>query len=64
VLIVLLSFVLGLVYFGRASRAGIEAIGRNPLAKRAIQMSIVMYVALSIVIILVGLAIAYLILIL
>jgi len=34
VLIVLIAFTLGMVYFGRASRTGIEAIGRNPLAKR------------------------------
>jgi F0F1-type ATP synthase membrane subunit c/vacuolar-type H+-ATPase subunit K len=64
VLIILMSFVLGLVYFGRASRAGIEAIGRNPLAKRAIQMSIVLHVVLSVSIIIVGLVISYLILIL
>lgn len=64
ILIVLIAFTLGLIYFGRASRAGIEAIGRNPLAKRTIQFSILMHVTLSIVIILAGLAIAYLVLIL
>jgi F0F1-type ATP synthase membrane subunit c/vacuolar-type H+-ATPase subunit K len=53
-----------MIYFGKASRAGIEAVGRNPLAKRVIQLTVVMNIVLTIVIVLVGLAIAYLILIL
>lgn len=64
VAMVLISFTLGMIYFGRASRAGIEAIGRNPLAQRMIQLSVVLNIVLTIVIVLVGLAIAYLILIL
>ena len=36
VIIVFISFTLGLIYFGRASRSGIEAIGRNPLARKNI----------------------------
>lgn len=64
VLIVLIAFVLGLIYYGRASRAGIEAIGRNPLAKSTIQTGIVMHVLLSIVIIAIGMAIAYMVLVL
>lgn len=64
VAIVVISFTLGMVYFGRASRAGIEAIGRNPLAKRVIQITVVLNIVLTIVIVLVGLGIAYLILIL
>jgi len=63
VVMVVLSFTLGMMYFGRASRAGIEAIGRNPLAKRVIQMTVVLNIMLTIVIVGVGLAIAYLILI-
>ncbi|KKQ51412.1 hypothetical protein A2865_02825 [Candidatus Woesebacteria bacterium RIFCSPHIGHO2_01_FULL_39_17] len=63
VAIVLIAFTLGMIYFGRASRAGIEAIGRNPLAKRVIQLTVVLNITLTIVIILVGLGIAYLILI-
>jgi len=62
--IILISFTLGMIYFGRASRAGIEAIGRNPLAKRVIQFTVLLNISLTIIIILVGLAIAYLILIL
>lgn len=64
VLIVIISFTLGMVYFGRASRTGIEAIGRNPLAQRVIQLTVILNIVLTIVIVLVGLAIAYLILIL
>jgi F0F1-type ATP synthase membrane subunit c/vacuolar-type H+-ATPase subunit K len=62
-LMVIISFTLGMIYFGRASRTGIEAVGRNPLAKRVIQLTIFMNIALTIVIVIVGLAIAYLILV-
>jgi len=64
VLIILIAFTLGMVYFGKSSRAGIDAIGRNPLAKRVIQFAVLMNIVLTIVIVLVGLVIAYLILIL
>jgi F0F1-type ATP synthase membrane subunit c/vacuolar-type H+-ATPase subunit K len=64
VIIILISFTLGLVYFGKSSRSGIEAIGRNPLARRVIQLTVILNIGLTIVIVLVGLAIAYLILIL
>lgn len=62
-LMVVVSFTLGMVYFGRASRTGIEAVGRNPLAKKVIQLTIFLNIVLTIVIVIVGLAIAYLILI-
>jgi len=63
-LVVLASFVMGFIYFGRVARTGIEAIGRNPLASRIIQFNVILHILISIVIVLVGLAIAYLILIL
>lgn len=63
-LMIIISFTLGMVYFGRSSRTGIEAIGRNPLAKRVIQLTVFMNIVLTIVIVLVGLSISYLILIL
>ena len=63
VAIVLVSFTLGMIYFGRASRAGIEAVGRNPLAKKVIQFTVIMNILLTLVIVIVGLGIAYLILI-
>lgn len=64
ILIVVLSFGLGLVYFGRIARAGVEAVGRNPLARAMIQFSVILNIFLTIVIVLVGLGLAYLILIL
>lgn len=64
ILIIVISFTLGLMYFGRTSRAGIEAIGRNPLAKRVIQLTVMLNIGLTLIIILVGLAIAYLVLVL
>lgn len=63
-IIVVVSFVIGFIYFGRIARSGIEAMGRNPLASRMIQINIVFNLMLMIVIILVGLTLAYLILIL
>lgn len=63
-LIVLLSFGLGFVYFGRVGKTGVEAIGRNPLASKMIQLSVIIHVVVTIVIIFVGLFLAYLILIL
>ncbi len=62
-LILLLSFVLGFAYFGRVSKTGIEAIGRNPLASRMIQLSVLMHILITIVIVLVGFGMAYIILI-
>lgn len=62
-LILLISFVLGFAYFGRVSKTGIEAIGRNPLASRMIQLSVFMHILITIVIILVGFGMAYIILI-
>lgn len=62
--IVLASFAIGFIYFGRVTSSGVEALGRNPLASRTIQMSLVFNLVLMIVIILVGLGIGYMILIL
>lgn len=62
VLIVLASFVLGFVFFGRVAKAGIEAIGRNPLASRRIQFSVVFHILLTIAIVGAGVGLAYLIL--
>ena len=62
--IVIISFTVGFIYFGRVVRAGIEATGRNPLARKMIQLSVLFNGLIMIVIILGGLAIAYMILIL
>jgi len=63
-LIVVVAFVMGFIYFGRVSRSGIEAIGRNPLASRVIQFNVILITLISIIIVLVGLALSYLILVL
>ena len=63
-LVVISSFIMGFIYFGRVARSGVEAIGRNPLASRIIQFNMILHIVMSIVIVLIGLAIAYLILIL
>ena len=61
-IIALLSFIFGFLFFGRISVKGVEALGRNPLAARAIQLSVIVNVVLTVAIISVGLGIAYLIL--
>src|SRR3989344_484747 len=63
-IVTIVSFVLGFIYFGRIARTGVEALGRNPLAARMIQLGIVINVVLTAGIILIGVGIAYLILIL
>ena len=63
-LLILISFSLGFIYFGRVAKTGIEAMGRNPMASRMIQLAVLFNIVITIVIVLIGLAIAYLILIL
>lgn len=62
--IALISFGIGFVYFGRVTSSGVEALGRNPLASRMIQLNLILNLALMVVIIIVGLGIGYMILIL
>lgn len=61
-LIVLISIIFGFLSFGRTANTGVEALGRNPLAGRMIQLGIVLNVLITLSIILSGLAVAYLIL--
>ncbi len=63
-IVAITSFVIGFIFFGRIARTGVEALGRNPLAARIIQLGIIINVALTAGIILIGVGIAYLILIL
>lgn len=58
------AFILGFVYFGRVARAGVESLGRNPLASRTIQFGILINGFLMFLIVGVGVGISYLILIL
>lgn len=62
--IVLLTFGIGFIYFGRVTSSGVEALGRNPLASHTIQLSLVVNLILMVIIIAVGLGIGYMILIL
>jgi F0F1-type ATP synthase membrane subunit c/vacuolar-type H+-ATPase subunit K len=63
-LVLIISFVLGFIYFGRVAKAGVESLGRNPLASRSIQLSVFFNVLLCIVIMIIGIVVAYLILVL
>jgi hypothetical protein len=61
-IMVIAGFTLGFIYFGRIAKAGVEAIGRNPLASKTIQFGLILHILLTIVIIGSGLVIGYLIL--
>lgn len=60
--IVVAAAIAAFVYFGKVARSGVDAIGRNPLASKAIQMSVVLNVILTMFIIGLGVGVAYLIL--
>lgn len=59
--VILLSFILGVVSFGRVANTGVEALGRNPLAGKMIQMGIVLNVLITLAIIVAGFGMAFLI---
>ncbi|OGM28140.1 hypothetical protein A2801_03065 [Candidatus Woesebacteria bacterium RIFCSPHIGHO2_01_FULL_41_10] len=61
--IAIMSFALGFIYFGRVISSGVEAIGRNPLASRKIQITVLTNIVITLVIVGTGLAVAFLILI-
>ena len=63
-LITLLSFFFGFRFFARTSNRGVEAIGRNPLAKQAILLSVLINTVITIIVMFLGVAISYLILVL
>lgn len=60
-LIVIATFVIGFLTFGRIASNGITALGRNPLAARIIQIGIVFNVLIALAIVFSGLFLAYLI---
>lgn len=60
--VVLGSFVLGFMSFGRTAAKGVEALGRNPAASRIIHLGIIFNVGIVVAIVLVGLTVAFLIL--
>ncbi len=61
-LVVILSFAFGFVSFGKIARSGIEALGRNPLAGRLIQVGILINTLITVAIIAAGLVIGLFIL--
>ncbi len=58
------AFIIGFASFGKTSGRGVEALGRNPLAHKTIQRSIVLNLILNAIIMMAGLVLAYLILVL
>lgn len=62
-LIALMSFGVGFWFFGRASTRGVEAVGRNPLARRYILLSVLMNVVITIGVMGFGVVLAYLVLV-
>lgn len=60
--VVLGSFVLGFMTFGRTAAKGVEALGRNPAAHQIIYLGIIFNISVVVVIILAGLTVAFLIL--
>lgn len=60
--VVLGSFVLGFMTFGRTAAKGVEALGRNPAASKIIYVGIVFNISIVVAIVLVGLTVAFLIL--
>jgi hypothetical protein len=60
--VVILSFLLAFFSFGRIASRGIEAIGRNPLAARMIQIGIIFNVLITVAIVAGGVIISLLIL--
>ena len=58
------SIIIGFIYFGKVTRSGVEALGRNPLAAHLIQFGIFLNLLLTFGIMVVGGVIAYVIIIL
>lgn len=63
-LIVAATFIIGFSTFGKSSSHTIEALGRNPLAQGSIKTAMVFNMLLAFGVMLIGLALAYLILVL
>lgn len=61
-LVVIASFVLAFLSFGRTAAKGVEALGRNPAASKIIHLGIIFNVMIVAVIVLAGLTVAFLIL--
>ncbi len=60
-LILILSFVFGFFSFARTANKGLEALGRNPLASKMIELGILLNIIIAIIIILSGLFVAFIV---
>jgi len=56
--IVIISFIFGFLSFSRVAARGVEALGRNPMAKKTIQLGILLNVIITLGIIVAGLLLA------
>lgn len=63
-LITCVTFVFGFIHFGKIAKSGVEAIGRNPLAARTIQLGVLMNMGVTIAIMAGSVFVSYLILVL
>lgn len=61
-IIIILCFIIGFATFSRSVLAGVQAIGRNPLARNAIQFSIILNIILTLVTVILGIIAAVVIL--
>lgn len=57
--LIIASFFTAVSFFGRVSALGVEAIGRNPLASKSILLSVFFHVVLGGLIVIVGVGVAY-----
>ncbi len=57
------SVIAGFVYFGKVAQSGVESLGRNPLAARLIYVSVLFHLLLTIGIMMLGVLIAYVIIV-
>jgi hypothetical protein len=64
ILLAAAAFILGFIYFGKVAKSGVEAVGRNPLAGRMIQLNVMLNMFMTVLIMAGGLLLAYLVLIL
>ena len=60
-IVIIVSIIFAYFTFGRVARSGVEAVGRNPLARRSIVAGIAFNMTVAILIILSGVLVAYMI---
>lgn len=63
VLVAIIAFLMGFIYFGKVARQGVESLGRNPLASKSIQFNVILNLLFTMTIMAGGLILAYVVLI-